>query len=222
MLALLTVTAAVHAAPSTGRASVGEIAFSVHHGDNDAPWDLYVVRTDGHWISRKVTPLNETNPVWSPDGRRIAYFGWVCPPVCSGWRGWVYTMNPDGTDRRRLAPTTSPPQWSPDGRRIAYAWNGIYVMHADGTDKKRLTTSRIQYTPVDSDPYWSADRKRLAFTRETRRGYDVYVVDAAGGRARRVPRTRGSATAGWAPGREIIFTRETRGVFIVNADGSGL
>ena len=38
-----------------------------------------------------------------------------------------------------------------------------------------------------------------------------------------MPRTRNSAIAGWAPGREIIFTpRAAPGVFIVNADGSGL
>jgi len=76
-LALVAEAATASSALNTSRTAVGEIAFSVKHGDGDAPSDIYVVRTDGRWISRKTTSLNEASPVWSPDGRHIAFDGWT-------------------------------------------------------------------------------------------------------------------------------------------------
>ena len=212
-LALVAEAATASSALNTRRTAVGEIAFSVKHGDGDAPSDIYVVRTDGRWILRKTTRLNEANPVWSPDGRHIAFDGWT------GYRAdraWVYTMNPDGTHRRRLAPGGG--QWSPDGRRIAYANDdGIFVMKSDGTGKKRLTRS-------GGGPfYWSPDGKHIAFTREGKFTDDVYIVNAGGGGERRLTRTGDSTVAAWSPGRKIIFTRRSvDGIYIVNADGTGL
>ena len=53
--------------------AAGMIAFNIHHGDNTAPWDIYVVRADGHWVSTATVPLDEYGPAWSPDGDRIAF-----------------------------------------------------------------------------------------------------------------------------------------------------
>jgi Tol biopolymer transport system component len=208
--------AAAASPPKTSRTPVGEIAFSVHHGDGDAPWDIYVVRTDGRWVVKKTTRrLDEGDPVWSPDGRHIAFEGWTDH---SGANAWIYTMNPDGTHRRRLAPGHVP-QWSPDGRRIAYDNHGIYIMNADGTGKKRLARG--------VDPRWSPDGKQLAFTHGP--NGDLYVMNAGGGNERRLTRNGDNELGAWAPGHKIVFAHSAingagpaSGIYIINADGTGL
>ena len=56
-------------------------------------------------------------PVWSPDGRRIAFLS-----RRDGGKE-VYVMSADGSGQRRLtrdASVPAAPAWSPDGRKIAF------------------------------------------------------------------------------------------------------
>lgn len=80
----------------------------------DAPVPIESVR---HW-----------HPVWSPDGKKIAYVSDVVgtPDL------WV--MDADGSNPVRLtsdAGDESFPEWSPDGMRIAYAASSDYSSNAD-------------------------------------------------------------------------------------------
>jgi len=116
------------------------------------------------------------------------------------------------------------PAWSPDGASIAFAskrdgrWH-IYVMHADGTGARRLTGTAQD----DSHPTWSPDGRRIAFARAG----DLYVVAAAGGRARRIRRGLGGELAdpAWSPdGRLIAYDYRPPGysireIWVVRADG---
>ena len=61
--------------------------------------------------------VRDSDPVWSPDGRRIAFV--------SNWQVWV--MNADGSGERRLTRNGArnfAPAWSPDGQRIAFERRG--------------------------------------------------------------------------------------------------
>lgn len=109
-----------------------------------------------------------SEPVWSPDCRRIAFIQ----------RGLLWLADPDGTGVTRVpTPTGIHPQrpsWSPDGTRIAFsdlefvATSGgteqrghIYVMEADGSNLKQLTSGPYE----DESPSWSPDGKKIAFHR---------------------------------------------------------
>jgi TolB protein len=224
------VTGACSGASNAGPAAVGKIAFAVQHGDGDAPSDIYVVRTDGRTLVGKKTVLNEWDPAWSPDGRRIAFDAYSHNFQAGAMQ--IYTMNADGTHRRRLTRLTDYcrlGQWSPDGRRIVYSCGkrhsdaaDIWVIDADGTRTTRLTPSQ---GATDSDPLWSRDGSQIVFTRASRSRSDVYVVNAKGGGERRLTRTGDSAAEAWMPGRKIVFARgvdeagPASGIYVMNADG---
>ena len=106
----------------------------------------------------KVEPMlpgNEfylTDPVWSPDGRRIAGVG-----LSSGHM--VFILDADGSDMLQLIPWIQGAAdicWSPDGTRLAGSWrtapqeserSGIFVIKADGTDKNRYGRWLVDVTP---------------------------------------------------------------------------
>ena len=99
----------------------------------------------------------------SPTGERILYTLWngMAPPGGLGI-GSVWSMNPDGSDKRQLAASderTYPANaiWSPDGREIAYLRVAaptaqavtheqpveLWVMNADGSGQRML--ARLPY-----------------------------------------------------------------------------
>ncbi len=104
---------------------------------------------------RQLTHLSRTcyDPVWSPDGGRIAFV--------SEDKGsddiWVISV--DGTNAKNLTPNTweweKHPSWSPDSQRLVF-WsnrNGIqqiYVMNADGTGLTNISNSKGN----EYDPLW--------------------------------------------------------------------
>jgi Tol biopolymer transport system component len=96
---------------------------------------LWTIRADGTG-ARRVThshSVDEVEPEWSPDGRKIAYSrGDRCHTAPIDLCNRIWTVNADGSQARRLIPRQVPgplanrevsfqaPTWSLDGRRIAY------------------------------------------------------------------------------------------------------
>jgi TolB protein len=136
-------------------------------------------------------------PVWSPDGRRIAFVSELF-----GGRG-LQVMNADGSGRRTLlhGVNGSHPTWSPDGRRIAFGsshlaeFSELYLVNADGSGLRRLAERGLA-------PVWSPDGQTIAFVRDFvgRSVPEIYVMNADGSGQRRV--THGGSAPGaytWSP-----------------------
>lgn len=115
--------------------------------------------------------------------------------------------------------------WSPDGKRVAVTWfDAIWTMTPDGRGTKRVVSRPAGWT-LERDPAWSPDGRLLAFSAETDGAFDVWVVPAGGGTARRLTSTAGDERwPSWTRDGRVVFShRDPHGswqLFAVSADGS--
>jgi dipeptidyl aminopeptidase/acylaminoacyl peptidase len=111
---------------------------------------LYTMNEDGsdqRQLSQPAVSWNESRPVWSPDGTKIAFVSSRDFPIDNTE---IYVMNADGTGEARL--THSPqrddwPTWSPSGKQLAFSHGSllkpeIYRMNVDGRGLRLLSLKR--------------------------------------------------------------------------------
>ena len=170
------------AAPSLARAAFpgldGPIAFTSNRDSGAA--DIFTI-VPGRTAARLRNGNSSSDPVYSPDGRKIAFVN---------ANGQLAVMNADGSGRTAItatATTKQDPTWSPDGR-IAYVANSfdvdgqtdleIWVVNADGSGRVQLT----QNTFLDGEPAWSPDGASIAFvaSRPGDTDRNVYLMNADG------------------------------------------
>src|SRR5690242_393385 len=144
-------------------------------GDPAAPsWEIYSVNRDGSdRVDLTNDPANDTSPVESPHGERIAFVS-----DRDGYSA-LYTMRDDGSDQRRLTDRITQgerdncqlltPVWSPSGSTIAFAAHCLYSEYGD----PRLARNWVytvaaedgaarEVIPDGFDPSFSADGRYLA------------------------------------------------------------
>jgi len=120
------------------------------------------------------------DPVWSPDGKKIAYI--------SG-HGYqmhdLHIMEANGENKRRLTNDKALellPAISPDGNTIAYVSDStgnyeIYLMEVDGDKVIRLT----RHDGIDTRPCWSPDGARIMFVSDRSGKLQLWIMGKEGG-----------------------------------------
>jgi Tol biopolymer transport system component len=201
------------------------LAVTVHFGPHLAPTTAAIVAADGgpleHLVVRDVPRRSYESIVnrpviWSPDGRRVAYshgpsHPWGGPP--SPW--WIaiagiYTLRPDGGDRRRVTHSgraqDEAGHWLRNGRILFTRREGerltLYSVEEDGD---RLT--RIARLPEQGSGAFAVSNDERSIAWETAAGVEVVSLD--GGPARLLADSKGARELAWSPGDgSIAFTRD--------------
>ena len=134
----------------------------------EARGDVITVPTDkGTWRNlTRTSGVADRAPVWSPDGKEIAWFS-----DASGEYQLVIG-NQDGTTSPRTFPLDHPgfvysPAWSPDHSKILYEDAQMNLWFIDTSNGKTTHIDQDNYTWPDRDmsPSWSPDSRYISYTK---------------------------------------------------------
>lgn len=162
-------------------------------------------------------------PVWSPDGRYIAY--------TNGDLQALWVMDADGSNPRLLSSIARRFAWSPDGTQLAIISVGrLFVIHPDGTGLLALNETASDWAA----PVWSPDGKRIAFLASDGNQPRLSSIDVDGNNLRSLYNQPHEMLDlfFWLPdNRQIAFTTQIcrgnpmkciDGLKLIDIDGSGL
>jgi TolB protein len=192
------------------------------YGDNVSPYrpDLFALDPDTAASAQLThTPsLDEVNPSWAPDYRRMAYAAGVIDGSPTQQLSiWVRDQVAGAAVAVTGGPLDFAPDWHPDGTGIAFTHyerqgdaysSEIAVVAPDGSGRRTLLRVDGPNLGVRT-PAWSPDGARLAFVLSSAVGGDLYVMDADGRNARPLFDHPGwdDVDPQWSPlGRYVAFS----------------
>ena len=162
-------------------------------------------------------------PVWSPDGKSIAYSSYrngkhyVMVKPADGSSSEETLL--DGGERYRF-----PLDWSPDGKHLVYqegtaAGFALMMLPLDG-DRKPTTLLSSQFSHREGD--FSPDGKWLAYTSNESGEYKIYVIPFPGPGGKWQVSPGGGFTPRWrGDGKEIFYYSSDSRIMAADVSASG-
>ncbi|MCI0859006.1 MAG: PD40 domain-containing protein [Chloroflexi bacterium] len=166
---------------------------------------IVAANDDGTWEILLTEAGVNTDPIWSPDGQKIAYSS------TDGGYWDIYVMDVDGGNPTRI--TNHPardvnPAWSPDSSKLAFASDrdGNLEIYVADLTTKRIT--RLTNRPgSDSHPSWSPRSGEIVFQSDQDGDYEIYRMNADGTEVVKLTSNRiDDLTPWWSPdGQRITY-----------------
>jgi Tol biopolymer transport system component len=157
-----------------------------------SPCAVYRIQADGSgltsltYYSENTDELDLT-PAYSPDAKKIAFFGAYRQGVLSA----IYVMDADGSNVHQLtAPALEAfiPDYSPDGKRIVFSTRAFYppnsinpqiwISNSNGPGLRQLTFPGT--LAADVFVSWSPQGNAIVFERDNTTGAAIYVLNLDG------------------------------------------
>jgi Tol biopolymer transport system component len=194
-------------------------ALQIDTGQNDI-WVLDL----GRGVRTRLTfgPIANVGPVWSPDGKWIAY-------TSARENGFnLYRKPSDGSGAEELLATSDMQQvtatdWSPDGKYLFYARGlpggasrEILVVPLQGEHKPQIVVPRGGGARLSPDGHW------LAYQSSESGTIQVYVVAFGGGQGKWQVSSNGGSRPQWSKdGKELYYMDPTYTLFAVPVKETG-
>jgi Tol biopolymer transport system component len=192
--------------------------FAVTRQEQGAPGaDIWVTDWQRGATTRlTLDPADDFNPVWSPDGLRVAF------TTFRKGNADIYVKNANGVGAETPLLESSANEfvedWSKDGRYLAYkvgqdANEDIYAFSL--ADKKSIPV--VQGAFRKDEPQFSYDGKWIAYTSDESGTFQVYVIEFPGGKERHQVSTTGGGEPRWRQdGKELFYKAPDGAVMAVD------
>ena len=144
---------------------------------------IYVVRSSDGGGLRVVSESSPGegigDPIFSPDGTRIAFFRTKAGVSPQG-AGAIFTVDVDGSNLRRITPwggAFMDQGWSPDGQWIVYQrpYGVLTMVRPDGSDAHDVPLT-LPPGAGAQNPSWSPDGQWIVFSLAQDGTANVYMV----------------------------------------------
>ena len=178
------------------------VAFSLL-GPTNSIWVYDVTRQTLAPLTAVTTGSSSQSPVWTPDGKRVAYRA-----TRGGYRNLFWKAADGSDDEERL--TTSedvqtPRSWTPDAQYLAFAsGSDLWVWSA----ADRQPHAYLKTPSPETSPAFSPDGRWLAYSSSESGAAEVYVRPFPGPGSRLQISTSGGTEPVWARDGSQLFYRE--------------